>query len=84
MGYNRPRASSIPSTSAVISDSSHESEHIPSSKATAEDVTDPCSQATMWLGTEDGCIHIYHCIENIRLKKNRTRIQQGAAVLNIV
>lgn len=41
-------------------------------------------QATMWLGTEDGCIHIYHCGENIRLKKNRIRIQQGAAVLSIV
>jgi hypothetical protein len=41
-------------------------------------------QATMWLGTEDGCIHIYHCGENIRLKKNRIRIQQGAAVLCIV
>lgn len=38
----------------------------------------------MWLGTEDGCIHIYPCGENIRLKKNRTRIQQGAAVLCIV
>lgn len=42
------------------------------------------SQATMWLGTEDGCIHIYHCGENIRLKKNRIRIQHGATVLCIV
>jgi len=48
------------------------------------DSTSHLSQATMWLGTEDGCIHIYHCGENIRLKKNRIRIQQGAAVLCIV
>ena len=49
-----------------------------------EEVDATSSQATMWLGTEDGCIHIYHCGENIRLKKNRVRIQQGAAVLSIV
>ena len=23
-------------------------------------------QATMWLGTEDGTIHIYNCTDNIR------------------
>ena len=50
----------------------------------ASEETDTTNQATMWLGTEDGCIHIYHCGENIRLKKNRTRIQQGAAVLCLV
>ena len=51
---------------------------------TASEEADTTNQATMWLGTEDGCIHIYHCGENIRLKKNRTRIQQGAAVLCLV
>lgn len=50
----------------------------------ASEEVETTSLATMWLGTEDGCIHIYHCGENIRLKKNRTRIQQGAAVLSIV
>jgi Rho guanine nucleotide exchange factor 17 len=51
------------------------------SSVPGSDELEQTTQATMWLGTEDGCIHIYHCGENIRLKKNRIRIQQGAAVL---
>ena len=85
--FHDPRASSIPTNASVIQNPCHEfhvSEPSGSSKYGPEEVTDPSSQATMWLGTEDGCIHIYHCTENIRLKKNRTRIQQGAAVLNLV
>ncbi|XP_046648556.1 uncharacterized protein LOC124338515 isoform X2 [Daphnia pulicaria] len=67
--YSRYRSNSIP-TEVNIQPASEEA--------------DTTNQATMWLGTEDGCIHIYHCGENIRLKKNRTRIQQGAAVLCLV
>ncbi|XP_032783491.2 LOW QUALITY PROTEIN: uncharacterized protein LOC116921335 [Daphnia magna] len=67
--YNRYRSDSIPIEVNVLP---------------ASEEADTTNQATMWLGTEDGCIHIYHCGENIRLKKNRTRIQQGAAVLCLV
>ena len=38
------------------------------------------SQPTMWLGTEDGYIHVYSCCDNIRIKRNKTKIQHGAAV----
>ncbi|KAG8224507.1 hypothetical protein J437_LFUL004990 [Ladona fulva] len=44
----------------------------------------PGNQATMWLGTEDGCIHVYHCGDNIRTKRNKLRIQHVAAVLCIL
>lgn len=42
------------------------------------------TQATMWLGTEDGCIHVYNCNDNIRMKKNRIKIQLSSAVNSIV
>uniref|UniRef100_A0A8D9BUD0 Rho guanine nucleotide exchange factor 17 n=1 Tax=Cacopsylla melanoneura TaxID=428564 RepID=A0A8D9BUD0_9HEMI len=41
-------------------------------------------QATMWLGTEDGCIHVYNCVDNIRIKKNKLKIQHGSAVHSII
>ena len=37
-------------------------------------------QPTMWLGTEDGCIHVYNCSDNIRIKKNKVKIQHGSSV----
>lgn len=43
-----------------------------------------CLQPTMWLGTEDGCLHIYNCSDTIRQKKNRIKIQLGAAILCVV
>ncbi|XP_056646347.1 rho guanine nucleotide exchange factor 17 [Diorhabda sublineata] len=41
-------------------------------------------QSTMWLGTEDGCIHVYNCSDNIRIKKNKIKIQLGASILSII
>lgn len=41
-------------------------------------------QPTMWLGTEDGCIHVYNCNDNIRMKKNKMKIQHSAAVHCII
>lgn len=41
-------------------------------------------QSTMWLGTEDGCIHVYNSTDNIRIKKNKIKIQHGASVLCIM
>ncbi|XP_022241065.1 rho guanine nucleotide exchange factor 17-like [Limulus polyphemus] len=38
------------------------------------------NQPTMWLGTEDGCIHIYNCNDNISIKKHRLKIQHSASV----
>lgn len=37
-------------------------------------------QPTMWLGTEDGCIHVYNSSDNIRIKKNKVKIQHGSSV----
>nr|XP_022915112.1 rho guanine nucleotide exchange factor 17-like isoform X1 [Onthophagus taurus] len=41
-------------------------------------------QSTMWLGTEDGCIHIYNSSDNIRIKKNKFKLQHGSAILSIM
>ncbi|XP_076321010.1 uncharacterized protein LOC143230770 [Tachypleus tridentatus] len=41
-------------------------------------------QPTMWLGTEDGCIHIYNCNDNIRIKKNKIKIQHSSAIQCII
>ncbi|GLV39352.1 uncharacterized protein CBL_13229 [Carabus blaptoides fortunei] len=41
-------------------------------------------QPTMWLGTEDGCIHVYNCNDNIRIKKNKIRLQHGSSILCII
>lgn len=41
-------------------------------------------QPTMWLGTEDGNIHVYNCSDNIRIKKNKVKIQHGCAVHSIM
>lgn len=40
--------------------------------------------ATMWLGTEDGCIHVFNSTDGIRLKKNNIKIQLSATVNSIV
>lgn len=37
-------------------------------------------QPTMWLGTEDGCIHVYNSSDNIRIKKNKVKIQHSSSV----
>merc|ERR550519_216517 len=40
--------------------------------------------ATMWLGTEDGTIHVYNCTDNIRIKKNKDKFCHPAPVLAIL
>ena len=42
------------------------------------------AQSTMWLGTEDGCVHVYNCTDNIRIKKNKIKIQHSSAVYSIL
>ncbi|XP_037942979.1 uncharacterized protein LOC119675833 isoform X2 [Teleopsis dalmanni] len=40
--------------------------------------------STMWIGTEDGCIHVYNSTDNIRIKKNRIKIEHHSAVYSIL
>ncbi|XP_031626312.1 uncharacterized protein LOC116342734 [Contarinia nasturtii] len=77
---NSTKASSTPqlSTSAPNSSNDH------------SQTVDDCSndnqqhQPTMWLGTEDGCIHVYNCTDNIRTKKNKIKIQLVSAIYSIL
>lgn len=41
-------------------------------------------KSTMWLGTEDGCIHIFQCTDNIKTTKNKLKIQLGYPVYCII
>lgn len=52
--------------------------------ASMDDTDSMQQQSTMWLGTEDGCIHVYNCTDNIRTKKNKIKIQQVSAVYSIM
>jgi len=44
------------------------------------DPADTDGEPTMWLGTEDGCVHVYNSMDNIRVKRNKVKIQHGSAV----
>lgn len=52
--------------------------------ASEGDSVDVQSQPTMWLGTEDGCILVYNCTDNIRTKKNKIKIQLSSAIYSIL
>ncbi|CAK6970374.1 rho guanine nucleotide exchange factor 17-like [Scomber scombrus] len=41
-------------------------------------------QSSVWLGTEDGCIHVYQSSDNIRNRKNSMKIQHAASILCIL
>uniref|UniRef100_A0A8D0BBV4 Rho guanine nucleotide exchange factor 17 n=1 Tax=Salvator merianae TaxID=96440 RepID=A0A8D0BBV4_SALMN len=41
-------------------------------------------QGSMWLGTEDGCIHVYQSSDNIRNRKNSMKMQHSASVTCIL
>ncbi|XP_077984576.1 rho guanine nucleotide exchange factor 17-like [Glandiceps talaboti] len=59
--------------------------HCQSSDSNSEDEEDPDSlKPTMWLGTEDGCIHIYVCNDNVRTAKASKKIQHSASIQSIL
>uniref|UniRef100_A0A146P3I5 Rho guanine nucleotide exchange factor 17 n=1 Tax=Fundulus heteroclitus TaxID=8078 RepID=A0A146P3I5_FUNHE len=41
-------------------------------------------QSSVWLGTEDGCIHVYQSSDNIRNRKNSMKMQHSASTLCIL
>lgn len=53
------------------------------SNASQIPTSDEC-ESQMWLGTEDGFIHVYNCSDNIRIKKNKIKIQHVSAVTSIL
>lgn len=87
-------AKSIQSESGIHLDSSSSSESEPEvpdrpvspsklSNASQNPAFDE-SESQMWLGTADGYIHVYNCSDNIRIKKNKIKIQHSFAVWSIV
>jgi Rho guanine nucleotide exchange factor 17 len=42
------------------------------------------NESQMWLGTEDGFIHVYNCTDNIRTKKNKIKIPHVSSVQSIL
>ncbi|XP_070607613.1 rho guanine nucleotide exchange factor 17 [Erythrolamprus reginae] len=56
-------------------------------RASLEDLlsVDPeAYQSSMWLGTEDGCLHVYQSSDNIRNRKNSLKMQHSASVTCIL
>ncbi|KAK7883266.1 hypothetical protein WMY93_029440 [Mugilogobius chulae] len=41
-------------------------------------------KSSVWLGTEDGCIHVYQSSDNIRNRKNSMKMQHCASILCIL
>uniref|UniRef100_A0A8C8CCG8 Rho guanine nucleotide exchange factor 17 n=1 Tax=Oncorhynchus tshawytscha TaxID=74940 RepID=A0A8C8CCG8_ONCTS len=41
-------------------------------------------QSSVWLGTEDGCIHVYQSSDNIRNRKNSMKMQHSAPILCVL
>lgn len=79
---NSAKASSTPQLSTSAPNSSSDHSHIASDENTVAD--NQQHQPTMWLGTEDGCIHVYNCTDNIRTKKNKIKIQLVSAIYSIL
>lgn len=87
---------SIKSTQSESSSSdSEEHDNLPSTpsqqqhqSSVSSSVISNLSQLTdesqMWLGLEDGCCLIYNCNDNIRIKKNKIKIQHVSAVHSIL
>lgn len=46
--------------------------------------SDEYEKCTMWIGTEEGCLLIYNSNDNIRIKKNKIKLQVGSSVLSIL
>lgn len=69
-------------TSPLISQQKQQPQH-QHQESNSDDSGDN-QQSTMWLGTEDGCIHVYNCTDNIRIKKNKIKIQHVSAVYSIL
>ncbi|XP_018013891.1 rho guanine nucleotide exchange factor 17 [Hyalella azteca] len=68
------RSESLPPSNNIASSAS--------SGAAADD--GDARRPTMWLGTEDGFIHVYNCSDSIRIKKNKFKFQLGSSVHSII
>lgn len=76
---NSAKASSTPQLSTSAPNTGNEHGHGDDAAADSHH-----HQPTMWLGTEDGCIHVYNCTDNIRTKKNKIKIQLSTAIYSIL
>lgn len=76
---NSAKASSTPQLSTSVPTPGNEHSHGDDTVADSHH-----HQSTMWLGTEDGCIHVYNCTDNIRTKKNKIKIQLSTAIYSIL
>ncbi|MBN3309548.1 ARHGH factor, partial [Amia calva] len=81
--YGPPRLSDSPMDGRAMRRSSRGS----FTRASLEDLLsiDPeAYQSSVWLGTEDGCIHVYQSSDNIRNRKNSMKMQHSASILCIL
>lgn len=74
----------LDSSSSSDSENDSQEKRIPTTVNRSDQTQSDEQQSTMWLGTEDGCIHVYNCSDNIRIKKNKIKIQHVTAVYSVL
>lgn len=72
------------SSSSSSSDEDDDDESSEDQKDATENLVPETVESTMWLGTEDGVVHIYNCADSLRIKRNRLKIQHNSAVYCIL
>ncbi|XP_060537321.1 rho guanine nucleotide exchange factor 17-like isoform X2 [Cylas formicarius] len=81
------KAMQFDSSSSSDDDDNYEEEthkHADRSESSSIHMEEYDKLSTMWLGTEDGCIHIFNSNDNIRIKKNKIKLQLGGSVLSLI
>lgn len=74
----------LDSSSSSDSENDLQEKRIPTTINRSDQIQSDEQQSTMWLGTEDGCIHVYNCSDNIRIKKNKIKIQHVSSVYSVL
>lgn len=70
--------------SSSSSDDDEDDDRSDDQKDGEKSLTESIVESTMWLGTEDGVVHIYNCADSLRVKRNRLKIQHNYAVYCIL
>ncbi|XP_066155491.1 rho guanine nucleotide exchange factor 17-like [Euwallacea fornicatus] len=81
------KAIQLDSSSSSDEDDRKEDEEVKSDHKEAESSSihsEEAERCTMWIGTEEGCILIYNSNDNIRIKKNKVKLQVGSSVLSLL
>lgn len=90
-----PAACKMPKSERSSTDDDYDSEPSPATAPSTSTIGDQVRDlqtmlddmdkqpSTMWLGMEDGYVHIYNCTNNIRIKNTKIKIPHPTSVFGI-